>query len=207
MKVAFLACEVLRPELECILEQIRSEKLFDCQIEVTYLQTGLHIDLDLLKSDILHALDLMIADRIILLYGSKCHPEFPEFLKDRDLITFPQSNCIELILGARMQEIDRTSKAFYLTPGWMAFIRECFLKWDEVTIRQGFGYYDKMLLLDTGVCEITDEQILDIFDHYYVPIEVEKVELSVFKGSIVAAIKRAIENEGPDDLRSYGRLE
>lgn len=194
MKVSFLACNVLRPELECILEQIRSEGLFDCEIAVTYLQAGLHIDLDLLKNDILHALDLMIADRTILLYGSKCHPEFHEFLKDRDLITFPQSNCIELLLGARMQEIDRTSKTFYLTPGWIAFICECFLKWDEVSIRQGFGYYDRMLLLDTGVCEITDEQILDIFDHYCVPIEVEKVGLSVFKGNIVAAITQVIEN-------------
>jgi|GEM_PF-5537467 len=35
----------------------------------------------------------------------------------------------------------------------------------------------------------------DFFDHIWVPIEVEKVGLSLFKGNIVAAIKQAIENK------------
>lgn len=188
MKVAFLACEVLRQELERVLEQINSEGLFDCEIAVTYMPAILHMNFDYLKDDILRALDQMIADRIILLYGSKCHPEFHEFLKDRDLITFPQSNCFELILGARMQEIDRTSKTYYLTPSFMTFVSEMVL--------MNLGYYDRMLLLDTGVCEIADEQILDFFDHSthaLVPIEVEKVDLSVFKGNIVAAITQAMD--------------
>jgi uncharacterized protein (UPF0305 family) len=43
--VAFLACGVLQLELEQVLQQIRTEGLFDCEITATYLQAGLHIDL------------------------------------------------------------------------------------------------------------------------------------------------------------------
>jgi hypothetical protein len=116
LKVAFLACDVLRPELEYVLGQIRSEGLFDCEIAVTYLRAGLHVDFHSLKVAVLQALDQVTADKVILLYGSQCHPEFHEFLKDRDLITFPQSNCIELILGERMREINRRTQDFLPHP-------------------------------------------------------------------------------------------
>jgi hypothetical protein len=197
LRVAFLACGVLRLELEQVLQQIRTEGLFDCEITAAYLQAGLHIDFDRLKEAILFALKSTAADRIILLYGSKCHPEFHEFLNERHPTTFPQSNCIELILGERMQEIDRLSKTFYLTPGWLLCWREFFeqgMQWDEVDMRQSFGYYDRILLADTGVCEIADEQILEFFERTRVPIEVEQVGLSVFKGNIVLAIERALAN-------------
>jgi hypothetical protein len=68
------------------------------------------------------------------------------------------------------------------------------MQWDEVDMRQSFGYYDRILLADTGVCEITNEQILEFFERTRVPIEVEQVGLSVFKGNIVLAIERALAN-------------
>lgn len=195
MKVCFLACEIYQPELEEILAQIRTERLFDCELAVTYLPVKLHVNFNHLKDAILKALDVMVADRIILLYGSKCHPEFHEFLKDYHLVRFEQSNCIELILGERMKAIDQDSKTFYLTPGWLIRWREIFDSgWglDEVAIRQSFGYYDRTLLIDTGVCDITDEQILDFFEYTRVPIEVEQGGLTVFKSNIMAAIQQAI---------------
>lgn len=193
-----MACGVLRLELEQVLQQIKAEGLFDCEITATYLQAGLHVDFDRLKDAIVCALESLTADRIILLYGSKCHPEFHEFLSDRLLTTFHQSNCIELILGVRMQEIDRLTKTFYLTPGWLLCWQEFFeqsMRWDEVDMRQSLGYYDRMLLADTGVCEITDEQILEFFERTRVPIVVDQTGLAVFKSNIVTAIERALAND------------
>ncbi|HWR42231.1 DUF1638 domain-containing protein [Sporomusa sp.] len=199
MKVCFLACGIYQPELEEVLAQIRKERLFDCELVVTYLPLSLHVNLKHLKDAVLKALNVITADRIILLYGSKCHPEFDEFLKDHHLVRFEQSNCIELILGERMHEIDKSSKTFYLTPGWLINWREVFDSgWglDEVALRQSFGSYDKILLFDTGVCEITDEMILEFFEYTRVPIEVEQGGLAVFKSNIVAAIQKAIN--GPE---------
>jgi hypothetical protein len=93
-----------------------------------------------------------------------------------------------------MHEIDNSSKTFYLTPGWLMKWRELFDRgWgiDEVELRQSFGYYDKILLFDTGVSEITDEMILEFFEYTRVPIEVEQGGLDVFKSNILAAIRTA----------------
>ena len=50
MKVAFLACGVLRLELEKVLQQIKTENLVGCEIAPTYLQAGLCVDFDRLKA-------------------------------------------------------------------------------------------------------------------------------------------------------------
>ena len=202
MKVCFLACGIYQQELEQVLTQIRKESLFDCELEVTYLQANLHCNLGNLKDGILQALDAIAADRIILLYGSKCHPDFYDFLSGYpNLVRFEQSNCIELMMGERMKELDRESKTFYLTPGWLDRWREMFdsgCGLDEVMLRQSFALFDRTLLVDTGVGEITDEKILDFFEYTEVPIEVEAGGLEVLKSNIITAIQQAIHDQSEE---------
>ncbi|CVK19442.1 hypothetical protein SPSPH_031160 [Sporomusa sphaeroides DSM 2875] len=191
MKICFLACEIYQPELEQVLAQIKQEKLYSCELELTYLPAKLHVDLKKLKTAVLQALDTVAADRIILLYGSKCHPEFDEFLQNYPVIRFEPANCIELILGEHSQD----SRTFCLTSGWMLKWREIFdTGWgvDEVAMRQSFACYDRILFTDTGVSEITDEQLLDFFEHTRIPIEVEQGGLAAFKAAITTAIRQAI---------------
>lgn len=199
MKVCFLACGIYQLELEQVLMEIKEESLFDSDLEVTYLPLNLHINLDNLKNGIIKALDAVEADKIILLYGSKCHPDFYDFLSNyHNLVRFDQSNCIELMMGERMKEIDQNSKTFYLTPGWLDKWRELFdsgFGLDEVMLRQSFGLYDRTLLVDTGVGEITDEKILEFFEYTEVPIEVEQEGLAVFKRNIITAIQQAIHGQ------------
>lgn len=196
MKLCFLACEIYQLELEQVLAQLREETLFDCELEITYLPLNLHINLDHLKEGVLKGLDAIAADKIILLYGSKCHPDFHDFLSGYpNVVRFEQSNCIELMMGPRLKEIDRDSKTFYLTPGWLDKWRELFdsgFGLDEVMLRQSFGIYDRTLLVDTGVGEITDEKILNFFEYTEVPIEIEQGGLEIFKQSIITAIQQAI---------------
>lgn len=195
MKICFLACGIFQGELDKILAEIREERLFDCELVVNYLPANLHVNLEQLKNAILTGLDQIVADKIILLYGSKCHNNFHQFLEDYDLVRFNQSNCIELILGEKMKKIDQTSKTFYLTPGWLNKWKEFFDKgWgvDEVEIRQTFGYYDRILLIDTGIWEISEEKILEFFDYTNVLIEVEEVGLAVFRSNIITAVKQAL---------------
>lgn len=198
VKVHFLSCGIFQLELEQVLQQIRDENLFDCEFMITYLKAGLHSNFDNLKNTILRSLEAIEDNRIILLYGSKCHLEFDEFLKDYSLIRFPQPNCIKLILGESMEKIEQDSNTFYLTPGWLLKWREIFDSgWglDKFSIRQSFGYCDRVLFKNTNVCEITDEQILEFFEYTGVYIEIENVELKIFKNNIITAIKQAIKCE------------
>ena len=52
MKIGILACSVFEPELEKVLSDIENKKLFEDNIEVTYLHFGLHTNLDKLEKDI-----------------------------------------------------------------------------------------------------------------------------------------------------------
>jgi hypothetical protein len=199
MEVRIVACGIFQPELEQVLRQIREERPNDCIIDVTYVPPALHVDYDRLKDGITNALDHVSEQKKILLFGSMCHPEIGEFTEKYHVVRLSPGNCIELILGKdRQKEIEKTAKVFYLTPGWLQNWEDIFRRgqgWDEIDARQNMGFYDKILLLDTGVSEFSDEDLLEFFEYTQVPIEIEKVDLAVFKENVVKAIEKALDAE------------
>lgn len=121
---------------------------------------------------------------------------YHEFLKDYpNLITFKDSNCIDLIVGDEKKYND--DKNLYITPGWV-------LKFDELNkfinavdiydIRQQYGRYENVIIGDTKVCEFTDEMIFDLFEKIQVPIEIQDININNFKNKIVNAINKAINS-------------
>ena len=197
MKIFILSCGVFEPELNKILDEIREEKIFSEDINVRYLPFGLHANLDMLKSEIVSNLDTLKDSKVILLYGSKCHYKFHEFLKDYDnLITFDDANCMELIIK---DDKNKTSiiddKNLYITSGWV-------LKFDELNkfinavdiydIRAQYGQYENIIVGDTKVFDITDEMIFDLFEKIQVPIETEDIDINNFKNKIINAINKCI---------------
>ncbi len=197
MKIFILSCGVFEPELNKILEEIREEKIFNEDINVKYLPFGLHANLNKLKSEIIRNLDNVKNSKVILLYGSKCHYKFHEFLKDYDnLITFDDANCMELIIK---DDKNKTSiiddKNLYITPGWV-------LKFDELNkfinavdiydIRAQYGQYENIIVGNTKVFDITDEMIFDLFEKIQVPIYIESININNFKNKIIDAINKCI---------------
>ena len=199
MEVRIVACGIFQPELEQVLRQIREERPNDSLIDVTYVPPALHVDYDKLKDGITDALDQVSEQKKILLFGSMCHPEIGEFTEKYHVVRLSPGNCIELILGKeRQKEIEKTAKVFYLTPGWLLNWKDIFRQgqgWDEIDARINMGFYDKILLLDTGVSEFSDEDLLEFFEYTQVPIEIEKVDLAVFKENVVQAIEKALDVE------------
>lgn len=196
MNIFILSCGVFEVELNKILKEIKEENIFDVNINVKYLPFGLHTNLDKLKSVIVDNLNNITSSKVILLYGSKCHYMFYDFLKDYDnLITFKDSNCLELIINNNDNKVLENDKNLYITPGWV-------LKFDELNqysnavdiydIRQQYGQYENIIIGDTKVCEITEEMIFDLFEKVQVPIEVENIDINIFKNKIIDAIKKAI---------------
>ena len=198
MKVFILSCGVFEPELTKILEEIKREKKIKADIDVKYLPFGLHTNLDKLKSEIISNLDQLKSYKVILLYGSKCHYMFHSFLKNYDnVITFNDSNCIELIIKNDNKKNIINDKNLYITPGWV-------LKFDELNkfinavdlydIRQQYGKYENVIIGDTKVCKITDDIIFDLFEKIQVPIETEDVDINIFKNKLIDALNKAIDN-------------
>ena len=196
MNIFILSCGVFEPELNKILKEIKEEKIFEQDIEVKYLPFGLHTNLNKLKYEITANLDKLKSYKVILLYGSKCHYKFYEFLNVyNNIITFKDANCIELIIGDERKKDPETN--LYITPGWV-------LKFDELNkfvnavdiydIRQQYGRYENVIIGDTKVCEFTDEMIFDLFEKIQVPIEIQDIDINNFKNKIIDAIKKAISS-------------
>lgn len=197
MNIYILSCGVFEPELNYILNEINKDNIFDININVKYLPFGLHTNLDKLKSVILTNLEDINNDRVILLYGSKCHYMFHDFLKDyKNIITFEDSNCMELIINNNDNKVLENSDNLYITTGWV-------LKFDELNkfskavdmydIRHQYGQYENVIIGDTKVNNISDDMIFDLFEKIEVPIEIEDTNLSIFKNKIINAIEKAIE--------------
>lgn len=201
MEVRIVACGIFQLELERVLEEIKAEWASADEFKVTYTAPALHVDYTKLKDGITEALDKVTEEKVVLFFGSMCHPEISDFTEKYHVIKLQPRNCIELILGKeRQEELENSVKVFYLTQGWLQNWREIFKQgqgWDEIDARQNFGFYDKILLLDTGVSEFNDEDILEFFEYTQVPIEIESIDLTVFKKSVAETLEKALAKKVP----------
>lgn len=199
MKINILACSVFELELEKVLKNIKDKNLFEDDIQVTYLHFGLHTDLDKLEECVTEALDKLTVeyDKVIVLYGSKCHYRFFEFLKKyNNIVTIEPANCLEAIIGDKVVKSYVEGKDIYLTAGWVE-------KFDELNkfsnavdnydVINQFGMYENAIIGNTGIIEITDDMIFELYEKIQIPIEVEDVDISIFENLIVNCIKEAIK--------------
>jgi len=196
MEVRIVACGIFQLELEQVLKEIKAEWASTDEFKVTYTAPALHVDFAKLKDGVSEALDMVTEEKIVLFFGSMCHPELAEFTEEYHVIRQQPRNCIELVLGKeRQKELEASVRVFYITPGWLRNWQNIFrqgLGWDEIDARQNFGFYDKVLLLDTGVSEFDDEDILEFYEYTQVPIEIQSVELVVFKNHVLGTLKEAL---------------
>lgn len=198
MNIGILACSVFERELQKVLEEIKDDKLFNVDIKIDYLPFGLHIDFDLLENAIRTELDKLPYDKIIVLYGSKCHYNFTKILKDyKNVIRIKPSNCLEAILGYEIVDSYGKTDHIYLTSGWVEKfdeLSETAGAVDEYDVLNQYGMYESAIIADTGLIDLSEEVIFDLFEKIRIPIEIEKTDLNIFKNLIIDAIQRAINS-------------
>lgn len=163
-----LGCAILRNEIEHLLKNEHAE--------IRYLDAALHVDMKNLLASVTNALQTYDDKaELTLVFGTGCHPEMEDLVISSGCRGIQARNCIEMLLGDKMAEMDKESRTFYLTAGWLDNWQKIFvegLKWDKVDARQNFGFYDRIVLLDTGLLPLDDEKILEFFDFAEVPIEI-----------------------------------
>lgn len=178
MEKVFVGCSMLENEIKQVMQEM------GLQNNIVFIDAALHVNLDRLEEAVRGKLDeTKNIGKPIILVGNKCHPDMVTIAKEYDGQVVPRGNCLELLLGDTMKELDKDAKIFYITNGWLAKWKEIFitgLGWDEIDGRQNFGYYDKILLLDMGV-PIDDMDLLEFFEFTQVPIEPYPISLDNLK--------------------------
>ena len=172
-----IACKALEKEL---LQSLPD----NADVEIVWLEAGLHASLPRLEEALGAAIGKAKPSerKVSLLYGQGCHPEISSFLEKQGVAAFPAKNCIEALLGKDAPEIKDT-KTMIMTPGWVRAwpaIMDA-LGWNEVDVRINLGRYERILIVDAGIEPLTDEETLSFFDLVQVPVEIGKIDLSIFR--------------------------
>ena len=120
-----------------------------------------------------------------ILFGGSCHPEMNELAKKYGAKTLSVKNCIEVFLGDKSQYLE-DSHTMVMTPGWVRVWPQIMqsLGWDEVDVRINLGRYKRILIVDSGVNPLSDEDVLAFFDLTQVPLEIEPLDLGHFRHEV-----------------------
>jgi hypothetical protein len=192
-----LSCGVFKWELEKILPEIEQE--LGEKITPKFLPPAL----DESESKLEAALKEGVADfnsqdsnpNCAFLYGSMCHTAMEALSKELGSVYPAPANCAALLMGPeKKKEMDAMGNFYYLTSyglrEWRSVYKEGGHSWDEADARVNFSYFEKIIVLDTGVIEINDEELFEFFDYTQVPVEAEKISLDYFKSVVLDMCKK-----------------
>jgi hypothetical protein len=198
MNLTIISCGTFRYELEKIRPEIESE--LGCSIEYDFLPSALDVNADLLESSVTEKFAQHQNQKnvlpSVLLYGSMCHTEWPRIIGTRGTVYPKASNCVEIFLGPeKKKEFDERENIYFLAVSALRQWKEIYQQghgWDAADARVNFGYFDKIIVLDTGVCDISDEDLFEFFDYTQIPVEVMKISLDYFKSLVLDLCRKQL---------------
>jgi hypothetical protein len=184
-----LSCGVFQKELEQILPDIKSA-IPDSDFVFVYVEPALHDDNDKLKAGIDNALEPIDEKISAFLFGFMCHPDLPQIAAAAGAVCPKQEkNCMELFLAPELKaEFDKSGNIYYMTEGWVKMYLNDIQTgqgWDPIDARINFGSFDKIVILDTGFLDVSDEELFELYEYTDTPIEIESISLDYFKKSII----------------------
>ncbi len=186
MRTVFIACSMLKTEIEKVMKELNLEN------RILFFDAALHVDFDRLERALVSRLEEADRDeQPAVLVGTKCHPEIRDITERYHAKIVTGINCIEMLLGKKMRELEAESKTFFVSHGWLKKWKKIFveeLKWDSVDARINFGYYDRIVYIDTGLYEINDEEVLEFYEYTGVPLEMYPGNLENLKREISSLI-------------------
>jgi hypothetical protein len=181
--------------------------------QIYFTPPGLHALPDKLERHLLKRLTQAQSsvpdDKIIVVYGKKCHISMDEPLKRVDSILEAVGQGLVRVQGeygydmlAGLEDRQRISggqqgKILWFTPGWLKSwksIYQRYFAWDEADANANFpGYYDKIIVLDSLNFEEEymiqrAEEILELFDWTGLEVEFHAITLDRFKGLLLDAL-------------------
>jgi hypothetical protein len=184
-----VACRIFEQELRAVLDT----GLGGESIQVVWVDSALHCDLNRLKEELTRALASakISGDDVRMLFGQGCHPEIDSLARECGIRISPVKNCIEAFLGEKAKTLEE-NRTMIMTPTWIRtwpHSVRTLLGWNEVDVRMNLGRYDRILVIDPGLDSLTDEEILDFFDLVQVPVEVMPLDLGLFRETVARLVE------------------
>jgi hypothetical protein len=196
--IPVLSCGIYQAELEKVLPEIEEELGVD--LRARYLPPALDVNESRLAEAIAGGLSEINApgaedkQPLLLLYGRMCHTDMAGITQGTAAVYPGAANCVEAFLSPeKKKELDATGNVYYLTMSGLKLWREIYQQghgWDAVDARINFGSFDRIVVLDCGLFEITEEALFDFFEFTQVPVEVMPITLDYFKGLVMDLCRR-----------------
>ncbi|HID70543.1 MAG TPA: DUF1638 domain-containing protein [Desulfobacterales bacterium] len=176
-----VACPIFRQELEYLLTELNLAP------RISYMHYAIHnnpskMD-DQLQKSIEKSTDT--CKKIRFLVGRHCDSEkgIDGVVKECGGQVPEAKNCIDMLIGHELAEKLQENRTSLMTPAWIRMITQSIQdgNWSITDARINLGWYDKILILDTGVEPLSDEQIMAFYDLIQVEIGILPVNLEHFK--------------------------
>jgi hypothetical protein len=194
MTLSLISCGAFRYELEKVMPDIEAE--LGCHIDTDFLESALDINAGLLERSVSEKLAQHKEQKNMLLYGSMCHTEWPRITEKTGAVYPKAANCAEILLSPETKkEFDAKENVYFLTMSGFKQWKEIYQQghgWDAADARVNFAYFEKIIVLDTGLFEFSDEDLFEFFDFTQIPIEFMKINLDYFKSVILDLCKKRL---------------
>jgi hypothetical protein len=110
-RLLLVGCGVLRTEMICLIEKN------DWPIDTLFLDSKMHCNYEALEHALTSALAANRARDVIVFYGC-CHPLIENMLACENTFRTAGQNCIDMLLGREMFDVELAKGAFFLLEDW-----------------------------------------------------------------------------------------
>lgn len=186
-KITLVGCGIFKEEVEACLAGLGQEGL-----DIYWQDVGLHDDIGKMEGVLTRETARARAagaGRVGLLFGQRCLPTMAGFAQAHGVTALPVANCLAALGGGddKLRELEK-DRTLVGTTGWVRKMwlgrRGTALGWNEDDYRMNFGRYDRILVLESPLAPLTEEEIITCFDLVQVPIETQPVTLGYFRETL-----------------------
>ena len=176
-----IACPIFQKELESILLELNLAP------SIKYMHYTIHNNPLMMEEQLVEKVaDAKNATQNVrFLVGKHCKGkrDIADVVEDCNGKIPQARNCIDMLIGSELTRELQKNRTSLMTPAWIRMINQSIAdgQWSVTDARVNLGWYNKILILDTGVEPLDDAQIMEFYDLTQVEIDILPVDLKHFK--------------------------
>ena len=178
---SLIACPIFRKELESILTELNLAP------RINYMHYSIHNNPLKMEQELQAGVEKAskTGGEVRFLVGKHCKGkrDIKDVVKDCGGKIPQARNCIDMLIGSTLTNELQKNRTSLMTPAWIRMINQSIQdgQWTVTDARLNLGWYNKIIILDTGVDLLSDEEIMEFYDLTQVEIEILPVDLKHFK--------------------------
>ncbi|MEL7654914.1 MAG: DUF1638 domain-containing protein, partial [Bacillota bacterium] len=164
MNTLVIACNTIADEIKLAMEEV------GCSYPVIWIESGLHLQPDLLRIRLQEELDRTTGvDQVLMIFGY-CGNSLVGLSPPSFQMIFPDvDDCISLLLGScdRRKEVSSEMGTYFLTKGWLDNEKNIWAEYQQTEKKYGkerterifkimLAHYRRLGMIETGAYDLTD---------------------------------------------------